>query len=260
MPNALVAYARPSDDVSPSAAWTLTAGTPDSANPVTTLGNRRPEKPFKAGSTSATARATFGAPVTLVAIAILNHNLAGAASVVLTSGDGLSVSLTVPANVGGQSVHFLTDLTAEPVLERTSTTFDLAVTTNALGNVAIGEVLLLTAVRDLWVSWGQTLQPDRLVVDQRTFGATSLLYNKRILSHRFTGTVEPAEYEAEMRTLEAEAEGPVHPWLLWPDVTTSRCHYVKFGAGTFKVTRQAPGLSPIPFDLVEVSPGPPLFP
>lgn len=260
MPNAAAAYARPSDDIAPSATWSLTSGAAAGGYPVANVKNLNPAKPFKATGTSATLRATYGSPQTIVAIAILNHNLAGLSALAIQSGSGLNQALTVPPNAGGQCVPFIVDLSTLSSVQRTSTTFDLVVTTTVLGNVAIGEVLLLTSIRDLWVSWGQQTQPQRLVIDARTFGGSPLLYNKRVLVHRLTGQVEPSEYEATLRTLETEAEGSVHPWLVWPDVTVSRCHYVKFSPGTFRWTRQAPNLSTIPVDLEEMSAGPPLFP
>src|SRR6187431_2854817 len=90
-------YAKTSDLLTPT--WSLTAGTANSAYPVTNLGDMKPYKPFKATSGTCTMRATFGGSTTLQAIAIIGHNLAGV-TITITNGAGLSTTLVVPANTG----------------------------------------------------------------------------------------------------------------------------------------------------------------
>lgn len=260
MPNTIQAYTRPSDDVAPDATWSLTAGTAETGYPPSYVGNRNPAKPFKAAGTSATLRATFGASQVLVGVAIINHNWAGASSVVITSGSGLNEAITVPANVGGQCVDCILDFSAELLAQRTSTTFDIAVSTGVLGNVAIGEILLLTAIRDLRWSWGLKVKPKRYVVKHPTFGMSALKYDKRVLVHEVTAMVDLQTEEADMLALEAEAKGEILPWLVWPKTTENRVHYVQFRPDTFERLFQSEGITQMPIHADEISKGPPLFP
>jgi hypothetical protein len=255
------AYARPGDDVAPNATWSVTSGAAATGYPASQVGNRNPAKPFKATGTSATIRATFGSAQVLVGVALINHNLAGAASVVITSGAGLNQVIPVAANAGGQCTHAILDFSAASSGQRTSTTFDIAVTTGVLGNVAIGEVLLLTAIRDLSWLWGLTVRIKRLVRRAgTTFGATDLQYNKRVRIRVIAAKTDAQTVEAEMRTLEEEAQGEVFPWLIWYDRTVNEAFYVKFQPGAFSWTPQSTGFTDIPIEAEELSSGPPLFP
>jgi hypothetical protein len=261
VPETLQAYTRPGDDVAPNATWSLTAGTAVSGYGPERVGNRNPAKAFKATGTSATLRATFGANQVLVGVALVNHNWAGAASVAITSGSGLNEAITIPANVGGQCVNTILDFSTELLAQRTSTTFDIAVSTGVLGNVAIGEILLLTAIRDLRWSWGLKIKPRRLVKRAGdTFGGSVLQYNKRVLVHEITAVVDLQTEEAAMLAHEQEAQGEIFPWLVWPNTGDSRIHYVQFQPGTFERVFQSPGFTAMPIVAIELSQGPSLFP
>lgn len=261
MPSTAQAYWRPSDDLAPSATWSLTAGTAVAGYGPSRVANRNPAQAFKATGTSATLRATFSGDVVLVGVGIANHNLAGASSVVITSADGLNEAISILPNVGGQRQDTLLDFSAASLAQRTSNIFDVAVTSTVLGNVAIGEILLLAAIRDLRWSWGLKIKPRRHVIRAgQTFGATRLQYNKRILVHDAIGQVDLQTEEAAMLALEAEAEGEIHPWGLWPDVTTPRFHYVQFAPDTFERLFASPGMTTMPIVVHELSAGPPLFP
>jgi len=255
------AYTRAGDDVAPNATWSVTAGAAATGYPPANVGNRNPAKPFKATGTSATLRATFGASQVLVAVALINHNLAGATQVKITSGSGLDQVIPIPANSGGFCVNPILDFSAADAGQRTSTTFDLVMTTGALGNVAVGEVLLLTAIRDLPWNWGLTIRPKRLVTRAgQTFGGTSLQYNKRVRVHVVSGVIDLQTEEAATRLHEEEAQGEIVPWLIWPERVVNQVYYVQFLPGTFAWTPASPGSTTMPIDAEEVSAGPPLFP
>lgn len=253
-------YARPGDNVSASATWTVTSGSAATGYPASNVSNLNPAKPFKAAGTSATIRATFGSAQVLVGVALVNHNLAGATSVVIESGSGLNQAVSIAANSGGQHVPAILDFSAASSGQRTSTTFDIAMSGGVLGNVAVGEVLLLTALRDLPWSWGVRTKPLRLVKRQATFGGTHLQYNKRVLVHQFSGEIALTDDEASVRLLEMEAQGEMFPWLLWPDTDVNRCALVQFEPGTFEWAWAMPSFTTIPVEAVELSNGPPLFP
>jgi hypothetical protein len=214
----------------------------------------------KATGDNVKLRATFPAPVVLVGVAIVNHNLAGAGSVVLVSGSGLNEAITVPANTGRQSNAPILDFSAALLAQRTSTTFDLEVAGGVLGNIAIGQIVLLTAIRDFRWNWGVKITPMRLVSRRATFGATHLQYDKRIRIYKITGRVDLQTEEAAMVFLEEEAEGENHPWIIWPVVAVGVCYYVKFDPGTFSWTWETFGFTAMPLEATEVSKGPPLFP
>ena len=255
------AYARPGDDVAPNATWSVTSGAAASGYPASNLGNRNPAKPFKATGTSVTVRATFGAAQTLVGVALINHNLAGAASVAIQSGTGLNQAIAVAANSGGQCTNPVLDFSSASSGQRTSTTFDIVISTGVLGNIAIGEVLLLTSIRDLAWLWGLTFRPKRVVKRAgKTAGGTALQYNKRIRVRIVSAKVDAQTEEAAMRTLEEESQGEVFPWFLWPDRTVNEALYVMFAPGTFGWTPTSLGFTDMPLELEEVASGPPLFP
>lgn len=254
------AYTRPGDDVAPNATWSVTSGAAAAGYPVANVATRNPAKPFKATGTSATIRATFGSAQVLVGVALINHNLAGATEVKITSGTGLDQVIAIGPNAGGQHTPAILDFSAAASGQRTSTTFDVVMTGGVLGNVALGEVVLLTAIRDLTWIWGFTARPKRLVKRQTTFGGTHLQYNKRIRVVTFSGQTDLQSEEAAMRVLEDEAQGEVFPWLLWPDRTVNHVHYVQFVPGTFSWSPQSFGFTTIPIEAEELSMGPPLFP
>jgi hypothetical protein len=239
----------------------VTSGAAATGYPASNVGNRNPAKPFKATGTSATIRATFGASQVLVGVAIINHNLAGATSVSITSGSGLSQTIPIAANSGGQRTDAILDFSAASSGQRTSTTFDIVVSGGALGNVAIGEVLLLTAIRDLNWLWGLTVKPEYLVKTAgKTFGASPLKYPKRIRIRRVSAVIDAQTEEAGQRIHFEEAQGETFPWLLWYDVAVNDAMYVQFVPGSFSWSPQSLGFTQIPIEAEELSSGPPLFP
>lgn len=253
------AYCRPGDDVAPNATWSVTSGTADALYPVANLGNRNPAKPFKATGTSVTVRATFGAAQVLVGAAFVNHNLEGA-GVTVTSGSGLSQPVTIGANQGGQCTNAAINFETALLAQRTSTTFDAVITGGLLGPIAIGEILLLTAWRDLLWLWGLQIKPKRGIVQPgETFGGSLLQYDKGVRIREVSGKLEAASEEAAMIALEAEAKGSILPWLLWPNVATNEILYVKFARDTFATSPQSIGFTDTTLQLIEVSSGSPLF-
>jgi hypothetical protein len=251
-------FCRPTDIRQPT--WSVTSGAANAAYPVANLGDTRPDKPFKATGTSVTVRGTFGASTTLVGIVIVNHNLAGATAT-LTSGSGLNQSLTIPDNRGGQSFAVIKDFSSADSGQRTSTTFDVAITGGLLGNIAMGEILLISTWRDLLWMYGLSVHPKRHVVRQRTFGASLLQYNKRIVQYELRGICRRQDQEAELRALELETQGEVFPWLIVrePGGNNQDAYYVQFVPGTFEWLRRVVGSTEIPIVAETVSSGPPLF-
>lgn len=253
------AYCRPADNIAPNATWSVVSGTANSAYPVGNVGNRNPGRPFKATGTSVRIRATFGSPQILLGVALFNHNLAGASSVAILSGASLNQAIPIAPNQGVFCTPPILDFSAALLAQRTSTTFDIDVAGGVLGNIAIGEVALLTAIRDLRWVYGLRMKPKRLVTRQSTFGGTHLQYNKRIRILTASGRVELQTEEAAMRLLEEEAQGEVQPWVLWPERAVNHACFVKFLPGTFEWSPKSFGSTEMPIEVEEVSSGPPLF-
>jgi hypothetical protein len=264
-------YSRPGDNVAQDATPTLATGTVAGGSAIANINDLRPGKATRLTGTSGTFRFTFGAPVELVAMAICNHNLAGA-SVALTNsgGGGGIVGLPVPVAANGSDdqcvnpwLSFDGSVTGHPVYlaaARTSSVWDVAITGALLGNVAVGEILLLTALRDLRWMWGVKFWPGRYIVSPgTTFGESHLRYNKRIRRRRFSGTVQLQTEEQAMRLLEAEAQGEYHGWLLVPKVGDNDCQFVQFNPGSFSFSPKSIGSTDMTIEGTEVSSGPPLF-
>lgn len=255
-------YCRPGDNVTPNgSSWSMIVGTENALYPASNLGNRNPAKPFKANQATATVRRTFGSSQVLVGTLLANHNLAGASSVKIKSGSGLDQVITVPPNgADGQCVHCYLDFSAASSGQRTSTTFDLEVVGNALGNVAVGEWLLVTAWRDLRWIWGLTMTPDYLLQGPgETFGGSLLQYDKRIRMRSWTGRTQLQAVEAEMNTLHQQAKSSLFAWVLIEDRNVNDWVPVQFVRGSYKRTPRSIGSTEISIEMRETSSGPPLF-
>ena len=264
MPAEYSRYCRPSDIKQPTVGWSVTSGAANAAYPVGNLGDKRPDKPFKATGTAVTVRATFSLSTVLEGVVLPpQHNLEGA-SVSITSATGLNLPITIPLNTGGQSNMAILDFKSALLAQRDSTQFNLVITGGLLGNIAIGEVLLIGdgGWRNLKWIWGLKWKPRRLVVTHSTFGAAHLTYNKRIRIREGRGLVKLKTEEAALRVLEEEAQGEVNPWLLVSEPYTSppQGYYGKFAPGSFEWSPKSIGSTEIPIEFHELSPGAPLFP
>lgn len=259
-------YARAGDNVAPDATPTLTSGSVAAGSALANVVDRNPAKALRLAGTSGTIRFTFGAGVELVGIAIVNHNLVGATVTLTNNGGGGGISgqaIAIAANgLDAQCTNAILDFTLlYSATQRTATQWDVAISGAALGNVAIGEILLLTAIRDLRWMWGVTVRPTRAIVTPgTTFGESHLRYNKRIRRRRFSGKLQLQSEEAGMRLLEEEAQGEYFAWLLWPDIAVNDCWLVQFEPGSFQWAGRSIGSTEIPIEGSEVSSGPPLFP
>lgn len=259
-------YARAGDNVAPDATVSLVSGAVLAGSALANLTDRNPAKALRLTGTSGTIRFTFGASVELVAVAIINHNLAGATVTLSNNGGGggiASQAVAIAANgLDDQCVNAILDFSAlYTQTQRTATQWDVAITGAVLGNVAIGEIWLLSALRDLRWIWGVTFTPTRAIVSPgTTFGESHLRYNKRIRRRRFSGRLQLQTEEAALRLLEAEAQGEYHAWLLWPDISVNDCWLVQFDPGTFRWVPRSIGSTEMPIEGAEVSSGPPLFP
>jgi hypothetical protein len=255
-------FALPTEDVAPNATVTVTSGTANAEYPAANLVNRNPAKPGKATGVAITYRFTWSGNQIIRAIAIINHNLDGA-TVTLSNAAGVNQALTIPDNTTGLYPHCVNpwrDLSEDwTVGQRTDDIWDLAITGGALGNVAIGEVCFLTDLNELHLIWGAKLSPSHLNITHKTFGGSSLKYNKRILINGAAGRVDLDTDRDLMSQLDHESAGTIVPFVFIPHEDENEAWYVQ-NTGEFSKAYANPGITEMPFVVEEVSEGPPLFP
>ncbi len=256
-------FALPSDDVAPNATVTVTSGTAETEYPASFLVNRNPAKPSKSTGTAITYRFTWSGNQIIEAIAIINHNLDGA-TVTLSNAAGANEVLAIPDNTPGlypNCTNAWYDLRELATLsQRTDDVWDLAITGGALGNVAIGEVLFITDLREMRLKWGLKLSPARSVIRHKTFGGSLLQYHKRVQVRSCAASVDLQSDQELWTQLEQEASGQVVPFLFIPDEAVNDAWYVQLQGDSFSQRPTNPGIIETPLEMVEVSPGPPLFP
>lgn len=251
-------YALPTDDISPGAQWSVVGGVENAEYTASHLGNRNPAKPAKLTGTSGTWRATVGSSV-LIGVALINHNFAGA-TVSITSGSGLNLSIPIPANGSdGLCKNPWLDVTTASLAQRTSTTFNIVITGGLLGPLALGEVVLLTALRELNLKFGAKYTPTRLLTRHRTWGGTHLQYDKKIRVRKANGMLELRDDEAAIRLLEEASIGGYHPFFFVPDEDVNDAWYVQHVPGAFSYAYDNVEITTMPFEVQEVSSGPPLY-
>lgn len=252
-------FALPSDNIAPSATASWVVGTADAAYPPANVLDLDPAHPAKANETTATLRLTFGGNVTPVGVALINHNLAGA-TVTLSNNAGtpLSTGITIPANTpDGQCLNPWLDLSA--LGNRTASQWNIAVSGASLA-VGIGEVWLVTALRDFNAIWGFEVKPTYLVTRHKTFGGTLLQHNKRVRMRRAMAQIDLDADRASLEQLHQECMGGIKPFLFIPDEAENDAWLATLMPESFATKFSSPEITHMPLSIEEVSSGPPLFP
>jgi hypothetical protein len=255
--------ATPTDDVAPNATVTVTSGAANTEYPAANLVNRNPAKPGKSTSAAITYRFTWSGNQIIRAIAIINHNLDGA-TVTLSNAAGVNQVLTIPDNTPGiypTCINPWRDLADDwSTAQRTDDIWDLAITGGALGNIAVGEVCFLTDLQPLNLVWGAKLSPRWMQVSHRTFGGSLLRYNKRVLINGAVGRVDLDEDRDLMVQIDQESNGSIVPFVFIPHEDVNEAWYVQARPESFALAYTNPQVTEMPFEVEEVSEGPPLFP
>ena len=216
-------FCRPADILTAAATLSLTAGAADAAFPLTNLQDGRAHTVFKSTGNAATIRSTFGSPVTLEAVAVHFHKLAGA-TVDVTNGAGLDESLVIPANTpDGHCLDPWLDLRGFANL--TSDIWDLEIT-GAATVVAIGELLWIETIREFEVQRG-IVQEEELatVVHAGDYHPRIAAYHLGSRVRAFQGHLTPKTSADELLTLHRGAKGPLTPFWLVPDSTVNDALY-----------------------------------
>jgi hypothetical protein len=209
-----VLYARPSDNVTANATPSLVVGAANASYPLTNIDDLDSGLPFKATGTSATLRWTFVGSQTLAAIALFNHNLHGK-TLALTNNAGLSANLVVPA-VGADALCINPWLDLRQVADHTASTWTLTIT-GAANPIAIGEVALLAALREVSIRWGYDGSETHPVIEHRTEYGRRLQFKLAVRQRTFSGQAFLYEERDEIRQLERECFGPYTPFVLIPN-------------------------------------------
>ena len=191
-------YALPTLDL--ISAGSVSATNENASYPATNLQNYDPADPFKATTTSTTITVTHSSAARK-AVAFINHNLAGAT---VTVG---GVSVTIPSRTAdGQCVN------AYKVLDLGAGTSTSIVITGASANVAIGRIVLVSAIADLYWLYGLETYRRHPVNSIRTFGESENIYDKGLSIWGGRGLVNRETNRSTIEGLWAAAKGRVLPW------------------------------------------------
>ena len=248
-------YCRPSDILTdiPGGSVSLTAGIADVNFPLTNLYDRKAHTVFKSTGTGATIRRVFSSAKTLQAIGIINHKLAGA-TVTLTNGAGLNVSIAIPANSeDGHCIDAWKTLVG--LANTSSTTWDLTIT-GAATVVAIGELLLVETLRDLDIGWRPELPEAHPAIIHTTSYGVRNKYGMGVRQRGMRGQVVLYDSEvAALLSLQRDARGPLKPFLLIPDATQNDALFVDLETDVRTLIREGPNRNDIDVSFIEQQKG-----
>jgi hypothetical protein len=258
MGKALFAY--PSENAAATA--TLSMTNENATYPATKGNNLDPADPLKATATSTVITITLSGSTTLKGFALINTNLAGA-TCTLTNTASYSQVITTPARTAdGNCVHGWRDMRSDA--NPTATVWTLTIT-GASANVAIGEIVAVTNLRDLnwrWQTGGPELAHAWDAIIHRTFYGSRLKYNKRILIRSGRGTaVRDTDRSTLLGLAQAcqsssydNANGEV-PFLFIPDSAVNDAWFVHLTDSSLRWIKVQQNSSDTSIDLTEVSSG-----
>lgn len=247
-------YCRASDLVAASATVALTSGTANTAYPLVNLYDLNPAKVFKATGTSCTITFTYGGAQRWQAFALITHNLPGATVTLTNNGGMASQPVTIPSDAeDGLSVDPFLDL--RDVAGNSATVWTLTIT-GAAANVAIGEVLAASTLRQLPIRWNVVEGEDIPVRRNVTAFGVSLVYHLGIRTRRLAGTLIHHKSRADLLTLKRGALGLGRGVLVIPDLLVNDALFMRHASTDNEWTRIAPGLTQMSIALEEVGRGP----
>lgn len=268
----VIVYARPEDNIASDATVVVEGGSPsieDPEYPAENLVNLDVSNPAKLTDTAGGWVFDFGAPVTLQAVALLNHNLDTGLDVLLQGNAAdawgaptFEEAFTIPADEADDfSVNPWLDLSASP---QTFQFWRVWVNAANSADVAIGEVVMVETLRTLPHDWQVVVGleeseeiPD--IIHQSGFGgrtAYAIGAKWKVWDGGMAITMADDHW-----ALARGARGRTRPWFFVPDRDVNSSYLVTFDWTGPRVTlRRVIGtLVSVPaFRLREVSRGVPL--
>jgi hypothetical protein len=254
-------YALPTDDVAGSGTITnVTNEDPEypAENllaPATTGHLNLPSRPAKLTSMSGLWEVTLPSAQTIVAVAVIYHNLDEALNVTITTGGGFSQALTIPApHLDGWTVSTWAMLSTP----QTHAVWRLNINTSNSLPVQVGRLMLLTALRDLGrdVRWGVVEDEEWRNVNDRTELGIDTFYDLGGKERSWVGEFALSNAQANsLIDLHRAAHGRVRPWLLIPDEDIVDPWLVRFEDNSRSRTYEVPDHNIFPFRVRELSRG-----
>ncbi len=252
-------YALPSDDVAGTAS-SVTASAEDPEYPAenlvapTNTGHLNlPSRPAKLVSTSGFWDITLPAPATVVAAALIYHNLDAGLDVTLEPSGGTPVSFVIPT-------HPEDGWPISPWIEvdQTATVWRLAINEANSLDVDVGRLLLVTSLRqlDTDVRWGVEEAEDFGLIEHATELGVETIYDLPGKRRSFAGEIKVRDYEApSLISLARSARGRIQPWLLIPDEDVNDAWLVRFVESRWSRIRETVNFNTFPFRVQELSRG-----
>lgn len=235
------------------ATLSIVAGSAANANfPLTNLQDGRPAKPFKSVGMSCTIRATFSGSVTLRAISLGPHNLAGATLALSNNGGMSSTPIPIAANrEDGLSVNPFLQFAASA-----ATQWDLAIS-GASAPIAIGELYLVVQMDTIELLLGaQEAESHKTITTPDDYGGR-MKYWLGVAQRRVHGTVLVDNNIATLRTLFRSAQGQFKSFLLVMDSSVNEAYPVDLMTDERSVSWITPNseVGQIDLDFLEVQRG-----
>jgi hypothetical protein len=249
MATALVS--RYSDILSYGATWSLTAGSANSAFPLTNLNDVRADYVSKTTAQTCTYKAAI-ASTALQAVAFVNCNRPGVNITVTNNNAMASQNLAIPAapsdNIG---ISGILDLRA---VTTAATEWSFAVPTGS-GNVAVGKILLISNLRQFLIRSRPKFRDTSPKILKRSSSGTALGYPKGVryrgLEFQLMRESERAGYEL----LRRGSVGPSQPCIVWPNPSINDFLYAFFPPDSWQHERESEPVTTWTDEVEEMNPG-----
>lgn len=193
-----------------------------------------------------------------VAAALINHTIDAGSTVVLSANaGGFTIPIPIPTHhEDGWSVSpFVIFPSAQPYDD-----WILTISTPNSVPIAVGRLMLLTAIRDLEndVRWGVEEAEEHAIIVQPTELGVETIYELGGKQRAFSGELalrDTTGTAQSLITLMRSAHGRVYPWLLIPDVDVNDAWLVRFDENRWSRVRENPNHNIFPFRVKEVARG-----